>query len=56
MVVAGTAEKFELMKKPVSDRLGVSVQLVTVPENIDSIADEDYNEFFCTIGGLIRED
>lgn len=56
VVVAGTAEKFEVMKKPVSDRLGVSVQLVTVPENIDSIADEDYNEFFCTIGGLIRED
>ena len=56
VVVAGTAEKFELMKKPVADKLGVAVQLVSVPDNIDSIADEDYNEFFCTIGGLIRED
>ena len=55
VVVAGTAEKFELLRKPVSEKLGVNVQAVTTPANIDSVSDEDYNEFFCTIGGLIRE-
>lgn len=55
VVVAGTSEKFELLRKTVAEKLGVNVQAVTTPENVDSISDEDYNEFFCTIGGLIRE-
>ncbi len=55
IVVAGSAEKFDLMRKPVAEKLGVTVQNIGVPENIDSIGDEEYNEFFCTIGGLIRE-
>lgn len=55
IIVAGAQEKFELMRKPVQEKLGVSVDAVTVPDNVDSIAPEDYSEFFCTIGGLIRE-
>ena len=55
VVIAGTAEKFELLRKPVAEKLGVSVQALVAPENVDSVSDEDYNEFFCTIGGLIRE-
>ena len=43
------------MRKPVQEKLGVTVDAVTVPDNVDSIAPEDYSEFFCTIGGLIRE-
>ena len=46
VVVAASPEKYEL---------SVNVRQVTVPANVDSISDEDYNEFFCTIGGLIRE-
>ena len=55
IIVAGAQEKFELMRKPVQEKLGVTVDAVTVPDNVDSIAPEDYSEFFCTIGGLIRE-
>ena len=55
VVVAASPEKYELMRKPVAEKLGVNVRQVTVPANVDSISDEDYNEFFCTIGGLIRE-
>ena len=55
VIVAGTNEKLELMRKSVSDKLGATVSAVTVPDNVDSISDDDYNEFFCTIGGLIRE-
>ena len=55
VIVAGTNEKLELMRKSVSEKLGATVSAVTVPDNVDSISDDDYNEFFCTIGGLIRE-
>ena len=56
VIIAASPEKFELLRKPVQEKLGVAVDALTVPDNVDSIAPEDYSEFFCTIGGLIRED
>ena len=56
VIIAASPEKFELLRKPMQEKLGVAVDALTVPDNVDSIAPEDYSEFFCTIGGLIRED
>lgn len=55
VVVAGSAEKLELMKKPVGDKLNANVRGVEVPDNVENVSADEYNDFFCTIGGLIRE-
>lgn len=56
LVLAGTLEKVDLVRKPLADKLGVNVHWLEVPEGIESIGQEEYNDFFCTIGGLIREE
>lgn len=54
IVVAGTTEKYDLIAKAVGEKIGMQVISLTVPPNMDSIGQEEYNDFFCTIGGLIR--
>ena len=53
MVIAGTEEKLELLRKPVSEKYGVNVLQLELPDNIESVGLEEYNDFFCTIGGLM---
>ena len=53
IVLAGTRDKVGAIQYVLQDKLGMRVSVMTPPDNVDDISEDDYGEFFCTIGGLI---
>lgn len=54
IVLAGSEEKLDLLRKPVAEKHNLNVLNLELPDNIESIGIEEYNDFFCTIGGLMN--
>lgn len=53
IVLSGGEEKLELLRKPASEKYGVNVLQLDLPDNVESVGLEEYNDFFCSIGGLM---
>ena len=51
--LSGGEEKLELLRKPVAEKYGVNVLQLELPDNVESVGLEEYNDFFCSIGGLM---
>lgn len=53
IIMVSNDEKYELLKKPIEEKYDMNVIKLPISEKVESIGEEEYNDFFCAIGGLI---